>query len=250
MVNGMVLFGGFRAYAATYLVFSDYLKPALRLAALMRIPAIYLFSHDSFRVGEDGPTHQPIEHLWSLRSIPGLVVFRPADGVETAAAWAFGCSSKDRPCAIVVSRQKVEHLCRDEGFDPDLVLRGGHVVSDPGSASFTILATGSEVRTALDAAAELRKDGAVARVVSMPSVELFLEQDGDYRSEVLPPSLPVVTLEAGATTGWYRFAGERGLAIGVDHFGASAPWGRLEEEFGFTAGKVASRIRAWLDRAG
>lgn len=245
MVNGMALFGGFRPYAATYLVFSDYLKPALRMAALMEIPAVYLFSHDSFRVGEDGPTHQPIEHLWSLRCVPRLVVFRPADRIETAAAWCYACSVADRPVAIVVSRQKVEDIERPASFDPRIVLRGGHVLAEPKGAHFTILATGSEVRIAMDAALALREDGLAVRIVSMPSVELFDEQPEEYRRKVLPPGLPVVTLEAGTTTGWHRFTCTSGLTIGIDHFGASAPFKVLEEQYGFTPERVAERIRKW-----
>lgn len=245
MVNGMALFGGLRPYAATYLVFSDYLKPALRLAALMELPAVYLFSHDSFRVGEDGPTHQPIEHLWSLRAIPELVVLRPADGLEAAAAWTFAASLTDRPAAIVVSRQKVPEIPRDDSFDPAIILKGGYVVNENDDAALSIIATGSEVPLALGAAQELAREGIHARVVSMPSVELFEQQDETYRQGVLPERLPVVTLEAGATTGWYRYAGKDGLALGLDRFGASAPFTVLEEQFGFTTPQVTQRIRTW-----
>ncbi len=249
VVNGMALFGGFRPYAATYLVFSDYLKPSLRLASLMEVPATYLFSHDSFRVGEDGPTHQPIEHLWSLRAVPRLVVFRPADGVETAAAWSYACSVTNRPVAIVVSRQTIEDVQKPSGFEPRHALRGGYVVSEPDGAVLTIVATGSEVSLAAQAAHLLSGDGIVARIVSMPSVELFEEQPDAYRRDVLPADLPVVSLEAGSTTGWHRFTGRSGLAIGVDHFGASAPFKVLEDRFGFTAEAVAGRVREWLKTA-
>ena len=249
VVNGMALFGGFRPYAATYLVFSDYLKPSLRLAALQEIPAVYLFSHDSFRVGEDGPTHQPIEQLWSLRAVPRLVVFRPADAVETAAAWSYACSVKDRPVAIVVSRQTIENVEKPAAFTPRHVLEGAYVVEEPVGAALTLLATGSEVSLAVQTARLLSSDGIAARIVSMPSVELFLEQDESTRARVLPGSLPVVALEAGSTTGWHRFTGRSGLAIGVDHFGASAPFKVLEERFGFTAETVAGRVRAWLEAA-
>jgi len=245
LVNGMALFGGFRPYAATYLVFSDYLKPSLRLASLMEIPSVYVFSHDSFRVGEDGPTHQPIEHLWSLRAVPRLVVFRPADAVETAAAWSYACSVKDRPVAIVVSRQTVEDVQKPDGFEPRLALRGAYTVSEPEGAALTLVATGSEVSLAVRAARLLEADGIAARIVSMPSVELFLEQEPGYRGRVLPPTLPVVSLEAGTTTGWHRFTGRAGLAIGIDHFGASAPFKVLEEHFGFTPEAVAGRVREW-----
>ncbi|MBW2261574.1 MAG: transketolase [Deltaproteobacteria bacterium] len=249
VVNGMALFGGFRPYAATYLVFSDYLKPTIRLASLMQIPAIYLFSHDSFRVGEDGPTHQPIEHLWSLRAVPGLVVFRPADAVETAAAWSYACSVKDRPVAIVVSRQVIEDVEKPPGFEARLALKGAYVVAEPDGAALTIVATGSEVSLAVQAARHLAADGVAARIVSMPSVELFTEQPAEYRLEVLPEVLPVVSLEAGTTTGWHRFTGRSGLAIGVDHFGASAPFKVLEERFGFTPEAVAGRVREWWKAA-
>ncbi len=250
MVNGMALFGGFRPYAATYLVFSDYLRPALRLAALMEIPAVYVFTHDSFHVGEDGPTHQPIEHLWAIRAIPRLVVFRPADAVETAAAWAWAASSRSRPTALVFTRQKVPAMQRPEGFDPRTVLRGGYLLEDRQGATISIVATGSEVAAAREAASLLEASGVRARVVSMPSVELFLEQDRAYRDEVLPRSLRVVTVEAGSTVGWHRFTGSDGLAIGIDHFGASAPAQVLEEKFGFGPAAIAERIRAFLSGTG
>ncbi len=245
MVNGMSLFGGFRPYAATYLVFSDYLRPALRLAAIMELPVVYVFSHDSFRVGEDGPTHQPIEHLASLRAIPNLIVLRPCDGIEAAACWTFAASLTNRPAAIVVSRQKVADVQRPDGFTPSDVLKGAYVVKDPGDARLVIIATGSEVALASQAADLLAAEDLRARVVSMPSVELFERQTAGYREFVLPAKLPVVTLEAGSTTGWHRFAGRDGLTMGIDHFGASAPSAVLEEQFGFTAPAVTSRIREW-----
>jgi transketolase len=250
VVNGMALFGGFRPYAATYLVFSDYLRPALRLAALMEAPVTYVFSHDSFRVGEDGPTHQPVEQLWALRAIPELVVFRPADAVEAAAAWSFAASLVSGPLAIVVSRQKVAEVERPADLEPRDVLKGAYVLRDPDDRRLVIVATGSEVPLAVEAARLLAPVGLAARVVSMPSVELFLEQPSSYRDAVLPPALPVVTLEAGTTTGWYRFTGADGLTIGLDRFGASAPFGVLEQKFGFTPEAVAEHVRRWWGARG
>jgi transketolase len=173
------------------------------------------------------------------------VVFRPADAVETAAAWSFACSVKDRPVAIVVSRQTIEDVQKPAGFTPRLALRGAYAIAEPDGAALTFLATGSEVGLAVQAARLLEADGIAARIVSMPSVELFLEQEPEYRGQVLPPSLPVVSLEAGSTTGWHRFTGRSGLAIGIDHFGASAPFRVLEEHFGFTPEAVAGRVREW-----
>jgi len=248
VVNGMNLHGGLRAYGGTFLVFSDYMKPGLRLAALMGIPSTFVFTHDSFAVGEDGPTHQPVEHLWMLRSIPKMKVFRPADAVETAVAWTYALKNEEGPVSLVFTRQGVPPFKRPEGSGKEDVLRGGYVVSAPrdGGEDVVLAATGSEVSLSMEAAALLDKAGITARVVSLPCLELFFEQPGEYRLSVIPDDTRVVTVEAGSTVGWHRIAGRRGLAIGLDHFGASAPAAVLAEEFGFTPRAVSKRISDWL----
>ncbi len=246
VVNALALNGGFRPYGGTFLVFSDYMKPAMRLAAMMQAPSVFVFTHDSYAVGEDGPTHQPVEHLWMLRSIPGLTVWRPADAVEVAAAWADALSRERGPVAIVLTRQPVPPFARRDDFRPAEVLRGGYVLFQPEpSAHLTLVATGSEVPTAVRAAALLADRGVRARVVSMPCLEHFEAQPQAYRDLVLPPSLPVVTLEAGSTLGWHRYTGRGGLAIGLNRFGASAPAEVLAREFGFTPEAVAAQVAAW-----
>jgi transketolase len=247
IANGLSLHGGFRPYVATFLVFSDYLKPSVRLAAIMDVPTVFVFTHDSYAVGEDGPTHQPVEHLWMLRSIPGMKVFRPADHVEVAAAWSFALRRRTGPVAIALTRQSVPSFERQEGAGVETVLRGGYVVREAGPRPDAILvATGSEVATALTVARALEARGAGLRVVSMPCLELFHEQTAAYRDTVFLPGVRVATLEAGATFGWHRVCGTGGLALGLDRFGASAPASVLEREFGFTPDAVASCVGAWL----
>lgn len=246
VVNGLAINGGFRPYGGTFLVFADYMKPALRLAAMMEAPSIFVFTHDSFAVGEDGPTHQPVEHLWMLRSIPGMTVWRPADALEVAVAWSDALTRTRGPVAIVLTRQSVPSFARRAGFAVEEVSRGGYVVSEPDSAAgLTLAGTGSEVSVAVRAAALLADRGVHARVVSLPCLDRFESQPSDYRARVLPPSLPVVTIEAGSTIGWGRYAGCDGLAIGLDRFGASAPAEVLAREFGFTPEAVADRVAAW-----
>jgi transketolase len=232
-VNGIVLHGGMRASAGTFLVFSDYCRPAIRLAALMGTPSVFVFSHDSIGLGEDGPTHQPVEHVMSLRAVPGLDVWRPADGNETWAAWQSALRRLDGPTAIVLTRQAVPQLSAPGAA----VLRGGYVVAEPTAlAACTLLGTGSEVALAVEAARILESRGVGARVVSLPCWEAFSRQDAQYRQSVIPPGLPTVAVEAGTTLGWERYAD---LAVGLDRFGASAPAERLYEEFGITAKAVA-----------
>jgi len=241
-VNGLTLHGGVRGYGATFLTFSDYMRPAVRLAALMGIPSIWVWTHDSIFLGEDGPTHQPVEHVASLRLIPGLRVIRPADPTEVAVAWEIAASAETGPTAIILTRQGLPV----PGTPPDraLVARGGYV-RRPG-ADATIIATGSEVPLAEAAVDLLSGKGRSVRVVSMPCVETFLEQDESYRSDVLGAGIPVASIEAGVTTGWERLTGRGGLRIGIDRFGASAPAGDLARAFGFTPDAVAERILAWL----
>lgn len=242
IVNGLTLHGGARAFGATFLVFSDYMRPAVRLAGLMEVPSVFVWTHDSIFLGQDGPTHQPVEHLAALRAIPGLDVFRPADPTETAVSWQEAINRTDGPSAIVLTRQGV----RVPQTPPDrvAVAKGGYIRKD--GTDIVLIATGSEVALAEDAAAMLGNGGISVRVVSMPCVERFDQQSADYRAEVLGRDLPVFTLEAGATFGWDRFVANGGVAIGIDRFGASAPAGVLAEQFGFTPETVASTVSSVL----
>ena len=241
VVNGMTLYGAFRAYGATFLIFSDYMRPAVRLAALMGIPSIFVYTHDSVFLGEDGPTHQPIEQLWSLRLIPNLALFRPADGAEVAMAWAHAISAKTLPTLMVLTRQKLDIIPRPADFDAKKILRGAYVLDGFEEGDVTIIATGSEVPLAVKAA-QLRGN---TRVVSAPCFELFDQQPADYRAQVLGDRDRLVCIEAGRTDGWYKYASAKALFIGIDHFGASAPYERIAEEWGFTPEKVVARIREW-----
>jgi transketolase len=240
ITNGMAIHGGLRPYGATFFVFSDYMRPAVRLSALMEIPSIWVWTHDSVFLGEDGPTHQPIEHLASLRAMPNLWVIRPADATETVEAWEVALNRADGPVAIVLTRQGVPVLDRSRGG----VERGGYLLRE--GSEVVLVATGSEVHVALGAAEALADEGISARVVSLPCWELFFSQSPAYRSEVLGEGLPRVSVEAAATFGWERVVGSDGLIIGIDHFGASAPWERIAHEWGFTADAVAHRVKEWL----
>ncbi len=249
VMNGMALYGCFIPYGATFLVFSDYCRPAVRLSALMKQQAIYIFTHDSFFVGEDGPTHQPIEHVASLRLIPGLHVIRPADGLETALAWQSALQRTNGPTVLILTRQKLPVIARPEGFAPSDVLKGGYVVSSPdGGADVVIMASGSELHVAVEAAATLAGRGIKARIVSVPCLELFMAQSDAYRAGVLPAGVPRVAFEAGRGESWGRLIGCDGLFIGIEHFGASAPDKILAEKFGFTVPQVAERIAAFLKK--
>ena len=241
IVNGMALHGGLRPYGASFFVFSDYMRPAIRLSALMDIPSIWVFTHESVFLGEDGPTHQPVEHLAAMRAMPNMAVFRPADAGEMVEAWETVLNQRS-PAIILGTRQGIPVLDRSgrEGG----VARGAYVLADGTDA--VVIATGSEVSVALAAAAILADTYSI-RVVSMPCVELFLEQPEQYRRAVLGEGLATATLEAAATFGWARFAGADGLTIGIDRFGASAPAGRIAEELGFTGPAVAERLAAWLE---
>jgi transketolase len=239
-VNGMALHGGLRPYGATFFVFSDYMRPAVRLSALMEVPSIWVWTHDSVFLGEDGPTHQPIEHLASLRAMPNLWVIRPADANEVVSAWEVALNRHDGPVALVLTRQNVPTLAETGDIS-----RGGYVVRD--GDDVTLIATGSEVATAAGAAELLENDGISARVVSLPSWELFLSQAPDYRQEVLG-SAPRVSIEAAATFGWERIVGADGLILGIDHFGASAPAEVIAEQFGFTPDAVAAKVKAHVTK--
>ena len=242
VLNGLMLHGGVRVFGGTFFVFSDYLKGALRLSALQNLPVTYVFTHDSIAVGEDGPTHEPIEHLASLRTIPNTYVFRPADATETQAAWYLSQKTNDRPTSIVLTRQNLPIL---ENSSFEKVAKGAYVVYETSADFDTILiATGSEVALAIDVARELEKDGSKVRVVSMPSVELFEEQSKEYKEELLPLSIRRrVSLEMGNSALWYKYVGLDGLAIGIDKFGASAPANKVIEEYGFTVEAVVEKIK-------
>ncbi len=242
IVNGMTLHGGLRGYGATFLTFSDYMRPAVRLGALMGTPSIWLWTHDSVFLGEDGPTHQPIEHLAALRTLPGLRVIRPADPTEVAVAWEMAIGHVSGPTALILTRQGLP--VPREPIDRGLIARGGYVRREGDDA--VLIATGSEVPLAERAAELLEGRGHSIRVVSMPSVEVFLAQDEEYRTKVLGDDLPIATIEAGVTFGWGRFSGPTGLRIGIDHFGASAPASVIAEEWGFTPQAVSDRLAAWL----
>ncbi len=244
-LNGMAAHGGVRPYGATFLVFSDYCKPSIRLASLMRLPVIYVFTHDSIGVGEDGPTHQPIEHLAMLRGIPGLVTMRPADAAETVEAWRFAVARRDGPTALILTRQKLPALSRSAD-SVGSVSRGGYILREPASkARAVVIATGSEVSVAVMAADALEREGVPTRVVSLPSWEVFAAQDAAWRERVLPGGLLArVSIEAGATFGWHRWTRDAGIALGIDHYGQSAPGERLFKEFGFTAERVIAAVRS------
>ncbi len=239
--NGLSLHGGFIPYSGTFLTFSDYSRNALRMAALMKIRNIQVFTHDSIGLGEDGPTHQPVEHTASLRLMPNMSVWRPCDTVETAVAWRHAIENETGPTSLVLTRQGVPHQPRTAGQVADIA-RGAYVLQDcNGTPDILLIATGSEVSLAIDAAEKLAADGVQARVVSMPSTDVFDVQDADYRESVLPAAVTArVAIEAGVTDGWWRYVGTQGRVIGLDRFGESAPAGELFEHFGFTADNVVA----------
>ncbi len=253
ILNGITLHGLTRPYGGTFLVFSDYMRPAVRMAALMEIPVTFVWTHDSIGLGEDGPTHQPVEQLWALRAIPGLDVVRPADANETAVAWRTVLENTDRPAGLCLTRQKVPVIDRSAMASADGTARGGYVLADApeGEPDVILIATGSEVHIALAARAALWQDKIAARVVSMPCVEWFTAQDQAYRDEVLPPSVRArVSVEAGVGLGWRGIVGDAGEMISLEHFGASAAYEKLYQEFGITPERVAQAARVSLSRAG
>ncbi|MFQ5553968.1 MAG: transketolase [Acidimicrobiia bacterium] len=243
IVNGITVHGGLRAFGATFMTFSDYMRGAVRLGALMDAPSIWVWTHDSIFLGEDGPTHQPVEHVAALRAIPNLWVVRPSDPAEAAGAWQLALNRTSGPTALVLTRQGLP--VPDVMADPSVVGRGAHVVHEGTDA--VLVATGSEVWVAREAAALLRDRGVAMRVVSMPCVEAFAAESAEYRSEILGEGLPIASLEAAVTFGWAAITGGDGLNIGIDRFGASAPWQDLATEFGFTPEAVAGRIAGWLE---
>ncbi|MFO7192943.1 transketolase [Thermocrispum sp.] len=249
ILNGIALHGGTRPYGGTFLIFSDYMRPAVRLAALMKQPVIYVWTHDSIGLGEDGPTHQPIEHLAALRAIPGLNVARPADANETAAVWRRALEITDAPTGIALTRQNVPVLANTSA---EGVAKGGYVLGDYGNPEdehVVLIATGSEVQLAVKAAEQLAGEGIAARVVSMPCVEWFDAQDQSYRDSVIPPNVRArVAVEAGVAQPWHRFVGDAGEVVGIEHFGASADWQTLFREFGITVEAVVNAAKRSLEK--
>jgi transketolase len=249
ITNGLALDGTFIPYSGTFLIFCDYMRPSLRLAALMKLRSLFVFTHDSIFVGEDGPTHQPVEQLDSLHSIPGLTVFRPADGVETAAAYAWALQHAEGPVAFSLTRQTLKSLQRLPSFELADVARGAYTVRESsGDLDVVILASGSEVAVACDSASQLDGEGIRARVVSMPSLERFLEQPESYQNELIPLDVPAVAVEASSAESFRRFVGRTGLICGMTGFGTSAPAADLAKHFGFTPDRLTERIREYLAR--
>ena len=252
ILNGMALHGGVIPYGGTFLIFSDYMRPPIRLAAMMGLKVIYIFTHDSIGLGEDGPTHQPIEQLAALRAIPNLTVLRPCDANETAEAWRFALLQKEGPVALALTRQGLPILDRKTYASADGLHQGGYVLSNGGNKrpDIILMASGSEVHIAIEAGDKLSAKGVSVRVVSMPSWELFDKQTEAYRDQVLPPEIKArIAIEAGATQGWHRYLGNRAAVIGIDHFGASAPYKILYEKFGMTSDRVVDKALQLLEKA-
>lgn len=246
-LNGIALHGGFIPFGGTFLVFADFMRPAVRMAALMGLRSIFVFTHDSIAVGEDGPTHQPVEHAMSLRVIPNLCVIRPADALETAMAWQTACLNQHKPTALLLSRQKLSVLHKYATVIHDNAGKGAYVLdAGQGEAKAVIIATGSEVHLALEAQAKLAEEGICVSVVSMPSWDMFEMQSEEYKKSVLPEGLPKVAVEAGVTLGWSRYTGSEDNVIGINKFGASAPGGTVMKEYGFTAENVAAKVKSLL----
>jgi transketolase len=243
IMNGMAIHGGVVPYGGTFLIFSDYMRPAVRLAAFMKQRVIYVFTHDSIGLGEDGPTHQPIEQLSALRAIPNLTVIRPADASETGVAWKVAVEHDTGPVALVLTRQKLAFIDRQAGLGAAAELaRGAYVLDDAtgGKPGVVLISSGSEVGLMLKAKAKLADAGIAARVVSMPSMELFEKQSAAYQASVLPPDVPRVAMEAGHPMSWYKWVGSNGVVIGVSRFGASAPYERIYTELGITVEVVVA----------
>lgn len=250
-LNGMALHGGLHVFGGTFFVFSDYVRPAIRLSSLMGLPVTYVFTHDSVAVGEDGPTHEPVEHLSSLRSMPGLTVIRPADGNETSAAWHIAITSTNRPTVLVLSRQNLDVLPKSGELAMDGVNRGAYTISpaEKEVADAILIATGSEVNLAVSAQVKLREEGIDAAVVSMPSWDLFEQQDEQYKESVLPKAVKKrLSIEMGASLGWHKYVGDEGEVLAIDTFGASAPGDRVIAEYGFTEENVMNKLKKMLGR--
>jgi transketolase len=248
-MNGIALHGGLKTYGGTFFVFSDYLRPAIRLAALMKIPVTYVFTHDSIAVGEDGPTHEPVEQLAALRAMPGLSIIRPADGNESVAAWQLALESTNKPTALVLTRQGLPTLEGALENTYEKVSKGAYVLSESqkDTADVLLLATGSEVNLAVKAQEVLAQEGIDAAVVSMPSFDRFEEQSAEYKQSVLPKAVTKrLAIEMGSSFGWHRYVGLDGDVLGIDTFGASAPGEKIMAEYGFTVDNVVAKVKALL----
>lgn len=247
-LNGMALHGGLHVFGGTFFVFSDYVRPAIRLAALMGLPVTFVFTHDSVAVGEDGPTHEPVEHLASLRAMPNLSVVRPADANETKAAWRLALTAKTAPTLLVLSRQDLPVLEKSGEMAESGVEKGAYVVSPAENPQALLLATGSEVSLAVDAQKQLAEEGISVSVVSMPSWDRFEKQDKEYKQSVIPKTVKKrLAIEMGTSFGWERYTGDEGDILAIDHFGASAPGERIMKEFGFTPENVAARVKQLIE---
>jgi transketolase len=249
IANGMAYHGGARPFVATFFCFSDYMRPSVRLAAIAELPVVFVWTHDSIGLGEDGPTHQPVEHLMSLRAMPGFTIIRPADPNEASEAWRVAMERREGPVGLVLSRQKLPVFDPARYAPPSRLARGAYVLAEAsaGEPRLLLLATGSEVTLALEAREKLEAEGIPTRVVSMPSWELFEEQGSAYRDQVLPPSVSArLSIEAGSTLGWKRYVGDRGDSVGLDRFGASAPGEVVLSRLGFNVENVVAKAKALL----
>jgi transketolase len=246
IANGLAYTQSWIPYTATFLVFSDYMRPAMRVGAISHLQSLYIFTHDSFWVGEDGPTHEPIEHVMSLRLIPNLNVYRPADGVEVAMCYYSALERKNGPSTLIFSRQNLPALTRPASFTPEDVLKGAYIAREVSNPKLVIVATGSEVSTAIEAAELLEAEGTPTQVVSMPCVEIFMAQPDSYKQKILPASAKTAAVEAGTTFGWSDLLGRHVKTVGIDHYGASAPGEVLAEKFGFTGKAVKEKLASWL----
>ena len=252
MLNGMAVHGGVHVFGGTFMVFSDYLRPSIRLAALMKLPVVYVFTHDSIGVGEDGPTHQPVEHLAALRAIPNLLTIRPADANETVAAWHFALSHRDRPVAMALTRQKLPVLPATKSISKEGLLHGAYILlqESKNDLDAILIATGSEVALALEAKNQLEKEGYSIRLVSLPSFRLFDEQSDEYKEYVLPSSIKArVGIEMAVSFGWDQYIGDNGVMVSLDHFGASAPASELYKHFGFTVNDIVTAVKMSMERS-
>ena len=245
IMNGIALHGGFVPYGATFLMFSEYARNALRMAALMKVPSIFVYTHDSIGLGEDGPTHQPVEQTATLRMIPNMDVWRPCDTVESAVSWVAAVEKKTGPSCLIFSRQNLNFQKRSDVQIANIA-KGGYVLADAAGAKMVLIATGSEVQLAMDAKKVLDEQGIPTRVVSMPSTNVFDKQDQAYKDSVLLPTVHKVAIEAGVTDGWYKYVGLRGAVVGMNTFGESAPAPELFKHFGFTVENVVNTAKSIL----
>ncbi|MEC8132118.1 MAG: transketolase C-terminal domain-containing protein, partial [Pseudomonadota bacterium] len=246
IMNGMVLHGGIKPYGATFLVFTDYARNAVRLSALMGIPSIFVYTHDSVALGEDGPTHQPVEHMVTLRSTPNLNSWRPADLVETAVAWNEAVKSKKIPTCLIFSRQGTSAISRTED-QLSLINKGGYLIDESDNSDITLIASGSEVQLIIDAAKELKSHSISANVVSMPSLDLFLQQSEEFQSSIINPDKPILVVECSHPNSWYRILNRKDKVIGIESFGESAPGSELLEHFGFNTENVVNSAKSLLN---